>query len=92
MQRVRRPWSEFRVRPRRGKRQRSQLRIVEAVNDVVGDAGMLRLELQHAVEDLAGPLLIGVRLVLRIGSAEDGQSVEDGGFVVVGVRGRKRVH
>ena len=60
-----------------------KLRIVERVDHVVRDAGMLRLERQEAVQDRGRLLLVREARVARRRRAEQRQGVEDPGFVVV---------
>lgn len=92
MQRVWRPGCEFRVDAGGRQRQLRELRIVEAVNEIVRDARMLRLMRQYAIENLRSFLLIRVRLVVRRCDAKQGERVEDRGFVILWIRARHIRH
>ena len=62
-------------------------RIIDAVNDVVRHARMVRMACQHLVENLAALLLPRIRLVGRVEVSDRHQlqSVENRGLVVAGV-------
>ncbi len=64
-------------------------RIIDAVNDVVGDAGVVLVARQELIEDVAAALLPGVGLVSGVEIADGYQleGVEDGGFVIVRIAG-----
>ena len=60
----------------------SERRVVVAVDDVVSQARVVRHPLEQRLRHRAGALLYPVRLVGRVGVAEDRQQVEDLGFDV----------
>jgi hypothetical protein len=62
------------------------------VDEVVGDAGVLRGQGKDAVEDLRRLLLPDVGLVRGRRVAQQGERVEDLGLEVLGVFPRHRLH
>ena len=92
VQRVRRPGSQLCVISRCRQSEVGELRVIETVNDVMRDAGMLRFERKNPIQDLSRFFLIRVCLVLRIGDSEKCEGMEDRGLVIIRVRRRNRVH
>ena len=83
MQSVRRVGRDFGVAARCIERERSQSRVVIAMDDVMSKAGMLGMFCKKRFEDGAGFPLICVGLVTygRIGA--DSEGVENCGFVIL---------
>ena len=85
VQRVRRRRRDLRVTPGRFERLIGERRKVVAVDDVVREAGMIRLAGDESFENRASLALLGERLVARRRGGGDRQRVEDRRFAVVRV-------
>src|SRR5207244_11234492 len=92
MDRVRRGGRDLRGGPRGRQRQGSQGGVVEGVDEVVGDAGVLRFFLKQRVQDPGGLLLVREGCVRRRGGGEKRERVEDRGLVVVRPAPRELLH
>ena len=94
VQRVRRRGRNLGVRARRRQRHLGEFGVVERVDHVMGDPGMLGFNRQEAIEDRRRLLLPRVGLVGRrvVGHAEDREGMEDVRLVVVGVALRHASH
>ena len=90
--RVRHGRRDLRVAPRSAEPARGQGRIVIAVDDVVRDAGMVRLLGQDLLEDRARLQLIGVRLVGRRRRRVQRERIEHRGLAVVGIAPVELLH
>src|SRR5262249_34903491 len=69
-----------------------QCGIVVAMNDVVGDSGMVRLLFGYGFENLAAFAVVGKRLVGARRRKFQGERVEDFSFGVGGISSRKLSH
>src|SRR5262245_24676436 len=67
-------------------------RIVEAVNQVMCNTGMIGIPWEYGQEDLCGLFLLSQRLVVVVCKASHLQRIEDCRFVVVGIALMKRLH
>ncbi len=80
------------VAPGRGNRLIGQRRHVVGVNDVVGQAGMVRLLSEELFEDLACLQATAVGFVTGVRGNRQGKRVEDGGLVILGIAARDLSH
>src|SRR6267378_2638683 len=89
---VRRGWRDFGVHARSPQTLLGKHRIVVAMNDVVGDAGMMRLLLEDGLKNFATFALIRESLVGFRGGDGQSQRMKDGGFAVRGVGSLQLAH
>ena len=80
--RVRRGWSDFGISPGRLETFLGERRIVVEMDEVMGDARMLRLALEDRLEDGCSFELVGIGLVIGRGRDVQRDGVADLGFVI----------
>src|SRR5260370_30441942 len=85
MEGVRRRWGGLAVASRRRKASVGEGRVVVAVDQVMRDAGVIRLRIEDRLEDLRGLPLVRVRLVGGPRGRVERESVEDGRLGVIGI-------
>ena len=83
---------DLRIAQRRRQAFDGDRRIVVQMDQIVGDARMLRLALENRLEDRRAFELVGVGLVGGRGRDIERNRVEDLGFVVVGIFCGQRFH
>ena len=92
MLRVRRVGCDLRIAQRRGQAFGGDRRIIVQVDQVMGDARMLRLALHDRPEDRRAFQLIGVSLVRRRGRNIERDRIENLRLVVGGITAGKSFH
>ena len=92
VERMRRCRGDFCVGPRSGQRKNRKPWRIIAVDQVMGDAGMVRLLRQDAVQDRRRLFLIRIGFVGWRRSCNQGKRVKNGGFVVFRIARRKPLH
>ena len=90
--RVRRIRRDLRIAQRRRQAFGGDARIVVQMDQIMRDAGMLRLALEDRLEDGRPLELVGVGLVGGRRRDIERDRVEDLGFVVIGIFRRQRLH